>query len=165
MDLDSKTVRRKLITGGLSAPLVMTVTSATGAPKSSFAACLANGANLPRPDILGPDDQWLRWLMDTFEVELRQLDGKYVKQAGRYFVGPNGKTLYQLSELSPNTLPPTKIIAFDARTPGLRRINIEKRAALAYVAEDGEVVGYGWEPNGGFQCKKSCYSSVVARAG
>ena len=40
---------------------------------------------------------------------------------------------------------------------------IERRNFLAFAERNGKIVGYGVHDNGGVQCKKSCFSSVVAR--
>lgn len=162
-------LRRKLLRGSLSAPLVMTVTSAAGASRTTFTACLDNARLQPKPNRIlarshfGADD-WLRVQVDVFEVHMPDSDGKMRKVPGRYFVGPDKNTMYKLAEQRSETTPPTVATRFTAHTPGVQKQLVEKRFALAYADRNGKVVGYGWQDNGGAHCKKSCFSSVVARA-
>ena len=44
---------------------------------------------------------------------------------------------------------------------GTRETKIEERLALAYVGQRGEILGYGWEPQGGTQCTTSCWTSLA----
>ena len=161
-------LRRRLLQGSLSAPLVMTVTSAVGAGRTTFTACLDNARLQPKPyrvmarSNYGSDD-WLRVQVDVLEVSFSDGDGKMIKQPGKYFVGPDKSTLYKLAESRSETTPPTIATKFNAYTPGMQKQVVEKRYALAFADNHGKVVGYGWQDNGGAHCKKSCFSSVVAR--
>lgn len=162
-------LRRRLVQGSLSAPLVMTVTSAVGAGRTTFTACLDNARATPRPHRImarhhyGADD-WLRVQVDVFEVSMPSGDGSLIKQPGKYFIGPDKTTLFRLSEQHSESAPAVPVRHFNAHTPGVNKQLVEKRYALAFADERGKVVGFGWQDNGGMHCKKSCFSSVVARA-
>lgn len=156
--------RRKLLRGGLSAPLVMTVTPVLGAARTTFTACLNNGASQPVPTVApgaAHQDEWLRVDLNIFEVELTDGEGKLVKQAGRYFIGPDGNTMYRLADLNPESVPASMVQDFNAQTLGLKRKQVEIRKALAYVDETGQKTGYAWQPRGGKHVTASCYASVL----
>lgn len=161
-------MRRRLLQGSLSAPLVMTVTSAVGAGRTTFTACLDNARLQPKPHRVlartqyGSDD-WLRVQVEVYEVSFSDGDGKMIKQPGKYFVGPDKSTMYKLAEHRSESTPPTIASKFNAHTPGMQKQVVERRYALAFADNQGKVVGYGWQDNGGAHCKKSCFSSVVAR--
>jgi hypothetical protein len=161
-------LRRRLIQGSLSAPMVMTVTSAVGAERTTFTACLDNARLQPKPHQLmargsyGSDD-WLRVQVDVYEVGFSDGNGRMIKEPGKYFVGPDKNTMFKLAEVRSETMPPAIATRFNAHTPGLQKQVVEKRFALAFADKQGQVVGYGWQDNGGAHCKKSCFSSVVAR--
>lgn len=163
-------MRRRLLQGSLSAPLVMTVTSAAGAGRTTFTACLDNARLQPKPyrvlarAAYGADD-WLRVQVDVYEVAFSDGNGRMVKVPGKYFVGPDKNTMFKLAENRSETTPPTIATKFNVHTPGMQKQVVEKRFALAYADERGKVVGYGWQDNGGTHCKKSCFSSVIARVG
>jgi hypothetical protein len=163
-------LRRRLLQGSLSAPLVMTVTSAAGAGRTTFTACLDNARLQPKPHRVmargyyGSDD-WLRVQVDVYEVAFSDGNGRMVKVPGKYFVGPDKNTMFKLAEHRSEATPPTIATKFNIHTPGMQKQVVEKRFALAYADERGKVVGYGWQDNGGAHCKKSCFSSVIARVG
>jgi hypothetical protein len=161
-------LRRRLVQGSLSAPLVMTVTAAAGAGRTSFTACLDNARTTPRPHRVlarhhhGADD-WLRVQVEVYEVSLPTGDGGMVKQSGKYFIGPDKVTMFQLAEHQSESIPAKPVHKFNAHTLGVNRQLVEKRYALAFADKQGKIIGFGWQDNGGIHCKKSCFSSVVAR--
>lgn len=161
-------LRRRLLKGSISAPLVMTVTSAAGTVRTTFTACLDNARLQPKPYTVmarthyGADD-WLRVQVEVYEVSFSDGNGKMVKVPGKYFIGPDKNTMYKLAEYRSESTPPTIASKFNAHTPGMQKQVVERRQALAFADKDGKVVGYGWQDNGGTHCKKSCFSSVVAR--
>lgn len=161
-------LRRRLVQGSLAAPLVMTVTSAAGAARTTFTACLDNAKMQPLPRRVmaqqrhGTDD-WLRVQVDVYEVSLPGGDGQLIKQPGKYFVGPDKTTMFRLSDHLSESAPATPVHQFNANTLGVNRQLVEKRYALAFADDKGKIVGFGWQGNGGAHCKKSCFSSVVAR--
>lgn len=165
--LKHSSVRRRLVKGSLSAPLVMTVTSVNA--RTSFTACLSNEATQPKPyKVLAPrygsQDDYLRVSIDIYKVRLPS-QGTLVEQDGLYFIGPDRRTFFKLASHNPESTPATIVTNFNANTPGLQRSIVDRRNALAFVRDDGEIVGFGWQDNGGKHCKKSCYSSVIAQAG
>lgn len=161
-------LRRRLLAGSLSAPLALTVTSAMGASRTTFSACLDNARLQPKPDRMmlnsSNSDDWLRVRVTVYEISLRDGNGRYVVEPGKYFYSQNGVTVYRLNDKNPESGPATRVTKFDGHFPGLKRRVLERRDALAYTDDQGKIVGYGWESNGGAHCKKSCFTSVVARA-
>ncbi len=147
----------------------MTVTSAAGASRTTFTACLDNARLQPKPTRimatgLSDPDEWLRVRLSVYQVGFPDHDGKVVAEPGKYFIGPNKVSMFRLDDVSSESNPATLVTKFDATTPGLSKREIEKRFALAYADNDGKIIGYAWQSNGGAHCKKSCFSSVVARA-
>ncbi len=161
--------RRRLLAGSVAAPLVMTVTAASGQSRTTFSACLDNAGLRPKPKrvmaagLLEPDE-WLRVRLSVYSVGFPDLDGKIVAEPGKYFIGPNKVSMFRLDDARSEIRPATLVTKFDASTPRLSKVEIEKRFALAYADKNGKIVGYAWERNGGTHCKKSCFSSVMARA-
>lgn len=157
--------RRTLLRGTLSAPVVMTVTPALGAARTTFMACADNAAVRPvsaiAPDASLNPDEWLRIDLDIFEVTLPNEKGEPVVQPGRYFVGPDKSAMYQLADVRPESTPPTLVHRFHAHTIGLQKRSVEKRRALAYVDRNGDVIGYAWQRRGGAHITASCYASVM----
>jgi hypothetical protein len=162
-------VRRKIVKGTLAAPVVMTVSSAQAA-RTSFTACLSNGAGDPTPGrVLSTsrysDDSWLRVQVNIYKVKTPNSSGVLVERDGLYFVGPDKRTFFKLANYSSESIPATQVSDFNAYTGGLQKSVVDRRYALAYVSDGGDVVGYAWQKNGGTHCKKSCYSSVIAQSG
>lgn len=147
----------------------MTVSSASAA-RTSFTACLDNEATQPKPyrvlaSRYGSTDDYLRVTVDIFKVKTPAFDGQLVEQDGLYFIGPDRRTFFKLAATNPESTPATAVTQFNAYTSGLQRSTVDRRAALAFVRDDGRIVGFGWQSNGGKHCKKSCYSSVIAQSG
>ena len=109
-------------------------------------------------------DEWLRVRVSIYEVGFSDSFGKVVAVPGKYFIGPNKVSMFKLDDVNSESNPATLVSKFDATTPGLSKREIEKRYALAYADNNGKIIGYAWQSNGGAHCKKSCFSSVVARA-
>jgi hypothetical protein len=166
--IGARVERRKLLTGGLSAPLVFTVTPALGVAQTTFMACLRRGDALPvgavAPPAHAPPDEWLRIDLDILEIRLPNAKGELVAQPGRFFVGSDRITLFRLADVRPESAPATPVGAFNAATLGIQTRVVEKRRALAYVNRDGEIVGYAWQPRGGAHITASCYASVLGGA-
>ena len=157
--------RRKLLTGTLSAPLVMTVTPVLAAARTTFMACVDNAAGEPvsavAPVASIRPDEWLRVDLDIFQVMLPNGKGELTLQPGKYFIGPDKATMYRLADVRPESAPATIAQQFTLNTPGLQKRAVERRRALAYVDGSGNIVGYAWEPRGGAHITASCYASVI----
>jgi hypothetical protein len=161
--------RRKLLKGTLSAPVVMTVTPALGAARTTFMACVDNSAAKPVSSIAplanAHPDEWLRIELDILEVAVPNGKGELVVQPGRFFAGYDKISMYKLADVRPESVPATLVREFNAGTMGMRTRTIEKRRALAYVDREGHVVGYAWQRRGGAQITASCYASVMGGVG
>jgi hypothetical protein len=157
--------RRKLLGGTVAAPLVMTVTPVLGQARTTFMACIDNAAARPvglvAPLEHATADEWLRVDLDILEVKLLKEDGTLVTQPGRFFVGPDGVSVFRLAEPRPESAPATPVREFSAFTPGMQKRTVEKRRALAFVDKNGGVIGYAWQPRGGAHITASCYASVI----
>ena len=157
--------RRKLLKGTLSAPLVATVTPVLAAARTTFMACVDNGALKPVSAVAPLSgisaDEWLRVDLFILEVRLPNAKGQLELQPGRYFIGPDRMAMFKLADTRPESAPATPVNAFNAYTPGIQTQIVEKRRALAYVDRDGNVVGYAWQPRGGAHITASCYASVM----
>jgi hypothetical protein len=156
--------RRKLVLGSAAAPLVLTVRPAAAQARTSIGACLERDARRERPlEVLasGEPDEWMRIRLDEFELEVQdEAKGVWKKLENRRFIlGVDQHTYWELDHLLPEIAPaiPTSM----TQGPGVREMRVGERLALAYVGRDGEVVGYGWEPQGGTHCTTSCWASVV----
>lgn len=161
--------RRRLLAGSLAAPMVLTVTSAAGRSRTTFTACLDNARLQPKPNRVLPrgatePDEWLRVQISIYEMGFSNADGGVALEPGRYFIGPDKVSVFKLGEGNSESTPAILVTRFNAHTPKLIKREVEKRYALAYANADAKIVGYAWQSNGGTHCKKSCFSSVVARA-
>ena len=161
--------RRKLLKGTLAAPVVMTVTPALGAARTTFMACVDNSAANPvsaiAPLSSAHEDEWLRVELDILEVTLPNGKGEMVAQPGRYFAGFDKISMYKLADTRPESAPAILVREFNAGTMGMRTRVVEKRRALAYVDRQGNVIGYAWQRRGGWQITASCYASVLGGTG
>jgi hypothetical protein len=157
--------RRKLLQGSVAAPLVLTVSPALGVARTTFMSCAQKGAGQPTgvvaPLAEVPADEWLRVDLDVFQIHLTNAKGELVAQPGKYFVGPDRVTMFRLADVRPDSVPATPVQSFNAYTMGLQRRVVERRRALAYVDEEGEVVGFAWQPAGGMHMTASCHASVL----
>jgi hypothetical protein len=160
-----KSLRRRLVKGGLAAPLILTVSPALAVARTTFMACADKAATRPvssvAPTAAVSPDEWLRVDLDILELTLPNEKGEPVVQPGRYFVGPDKAAMYRLADVRPDSAPATLVQRFNAHTIGLQKRTVEKRRALAYVDREGHVVGYAWQRRGGAQITASCYASVM----
>lgn len=165
----STPTRRRVLAGSLAAPLVLTVSSAVGRSRTTFTACLDNARLQPLPGQimaagLNSPDEWLRVQVNIYEIGFFDKHGQLKLEPGNYFIGPDKITLHKLNDLDAGRNAAVPIKRFNAHSPGLHKRITGKRFALAYANRDGEIVGFGWEKNGGAHCKKSCFASVIAQA-
>ena len=146
-DMDNNvTTRRKILQGSLSAPLVLTVSSAAAAV-SSFNACIASGANNQPADsirIIQTQDQWFRCPVTVWPLyrggSNNSVGNFYKDNAGQYRNVENGNP------------PPSGSL-----TPGTPSTWYR----LAYYDIDGTPTGVGWEKTGGYAVSLSCGQSFA----
>jgi hypothetical protein len=144
--------RRKLLRGSLSAPLVLTVASPTALARTSFTACLNNSTQQPAPwnVFANEPDRWFRLTTKVYRLKVngKSLDGVYYFdwRKNRYFNATVNDTVGIFKDW------------------GVREEYAGMRYPLGYVDENGKVLGFGWQSNGGRYTMKSCYTSLIARA-
>lgn len=151
--MDRFAVRRKLLRGSLSAPLVLTVTAAGAQVRTTFGACLERTANETPPlerlaPITANGDTWYRVLADVVTVVDNGTTTYYLKQFG-------GSLYFKLDATNPYTTVPSGPVALP--TGGTQ--TTQQVAALAFFNQHGTVTGYAWDNSGAFTTK-SCYASV-----
>jgi hypothetical protein len=163
MDTD----RRKLVLGSAAVPLILTVSPAVAQTRTSFGACLERDARRQKPNQVlaspGDPDEWMRIRVDLFQLavwdepkrEWRTLENR------QFMVGVDRSTYWELDHFRPDVAPasPTAM----TKGIGIRETKIGERFALAYVGREGELLGYGWEPQGGTHCTRSCWTSVAPK--
>lgn len=151
--------RRKLVLGSTAVPLILTVRPAAATARTSL-TCLDKARNKPKPHYIlhNHEDEWLRKRVDVWR--LAKWNGKkWETLANRRFIrSTDGYTYWELDRDQPYSAQalPTSM----RRGPDIKETKLEERRALAYISDDGEMRGYGWEPKGGTHCLKSCWSSL-----
>lgn len=146
--------RRKVITGSLAAPVVLTVASPAALARSSFLACIQRGEDAARGakpfiEISAPDGMYRE------KTAVWSLKDRNTGQAisGLFYSGPGG------TYLSVDSCGPAggyNKFAVDAVRAG-------DRLMLVYFDRDGHRVGAGCFPNRGYAVTKSCWSSFLKR--
>jgi len=82
--MDKLTVRRKLLRGSLSAPVVLTVSSASAQAVTSLGQCIARNAGVqPTNKVFGPPDTWFR---DPTQYKAKQITGSLPAISGWYIL-------------------------------------------------------------------------------
>jgi hypothetical protein len=170
--MDRLTIRRKLLQGSLSAPLVLTVTAAGAQARTTFGACLAATANQVPPmerlaEITGTDafgnklwqDTWYRTIVPLTKVAYQGNSGN---KPDEYYIPQKGTGKYfKLDASNPYTVSPTG--PMDLPTGGNVTVTQSGEvAALAFLDMHGGVTNYAWESNSGSFTTKSCHASVFA---
>lgn len=162
-DRTQDSLRRKLIKGSLSAPLVLTVGKAHAvAARTSFEGCFANNDLKPQPlQAVTEPDEVVRVTREVHEVwQLPTLDNTRPQQVeGQFVYGWDNQTLYRIdgARLTPQ---------YD-NLPGFLG-NVQVRGTgrhvelLAYMDENGTIIGLAPQANGGDWAMKSCYASLIA---
>lgn len=156
-----ESLRRKIIKGSLSAPLVLTVGRAHATvAQTTFGACRAKTALEPQPAAaVGKPDNAMRVTRDVFEAT-RVTNGRRERLQGRYVVGFDNQTLYRLD--GDGVAPPmSRANGLDARALDVELAKSGKVEVLAYLDGKGNVVGIAPQPNNGFWTTKSCYASFM----
>jgi len=159
--MDRFAVRRKILRGSLSAPLVLTVVSPSALARQSFEACLyraKESTESARAFIAANShDTWLRKRVALYSAKLTDdSTGKpilFFKEGDRYYLkDPGGCTRYNLSGYSEGEL-----FALKAEKDQNRQVY---ELALVYVDLEGNVVNCGPCPkSGAFPVTTSCWAS------
>ena len=190
--MDDRTRRRKLIQGSLAAPLVLTIGRAGANARTTFSACLNESAQQPEPvHAVVEEDEAFRITRDVYEIHRRDGQGgdnpRKPDDTGRrdgekptrsydqggwgsgnpgkaedlYIMGWNDETLYRIdgSRLVPQQVGFGRSFEFELRPTG-KKVDI-----LAYLDDNGEVVGIAPQRNGGEWTTKRCYASIVGTQG
>jgi hypothetical protein len=192
--MDDRTRRRKLIQGSLAAPLVLTIGRAGANARTTFSACLNESAQQPEPvHAVVEEDEAFRITRDVYEIHRRDGQGgdnpRKPDDIGRrdgekptrsydqgqggwgsgnpgkaqdlYIMGWNDETLYRIdgSRLVPQQVGFGRSFEFELRPTG-KKVDI-----LAYLDDNGEVVGIAPQRNGGEWTTKRCYASIVGTQG
>ena len=184
--------RRKLIQGTLAAPLVLTVGRAGATPRTTFAACLTESEHRPEPEpFVEEPDEVFRISREVYEIRRNNRDGEErgpdepggreqeergpkkredpfaFNEKGRkddgnkkYVYGWDNQTLYRIdgSRLVPQHLDFSHA-KFELRPTG------KKVDLLAYLDDDGEVVGLAPQRDGGQWTTRRCYDSIMSNLG
>ena len=162
MDTD----RRKLVLGSAAVPVLLTVRPAAAQARTSIGVCLQRDARREKPRqilAIGQPDEWLRIRLNVYRLAVLDEAKKEWKtlENRKFILGVDRSSYWELDRLLPDVAPaaPTTMI----RGIGIRETKIDERFALAYVGQQGEILGYGWEPRGGTHCTTSCWTSVAPR--
>ena len=153
--MDRLTVRRKLLQGSLSAPLVMTVTAAGANVNTTFGACL-DRAGAADPRIVDPG--YSADMLYRVEVDITKV---LVDGTAEYYIpsAPNSDLFYKLTDPdSPYALASTTPTAL----PGQIDPSFSKKVmALGYWDKHtGGLESYVYGDSTTVYTTKSCYASV-----
>jgi len=143
--MDKLTVRRKLLRGSLSAPVVLTVSSASAQTVTSFGQCIAaNSNNQPTTKYVAAPDQWYRSAISVYPIK----NGTTL--VGYYFL--DGGTYRNTSNPSSTLTPPLP----NGYTVG----PAQPWWQLVWFNSSGQAVGAGWQnPQNGLAATLSCQLS------
>lgn len=160
-DRTDSQLRRKLITGSLSAPLVLTVGKAHAVvARGTYMSCLSKSAMQPEPlPAVAHPDEALRVTRDVYEIH-QSGPGRRQKLEGRYIVGWDNETVFRLDG-DGLSAPMSRMGGLHARSPDLELRVQGKVELLAYLDDHGNVVGFAPQSNGGLWTMKSCYMSFA----
>ena len=148
--MDKFTVRRKILRGSLSAPVILTVASPASLAAAST-TCLANTPQTPVPVALQPaetDDGYLRKTIDVYRVKTANggLTDKhhYLAKDGFWYSVDGG-------------------VKFEGIVD--KELNKETREVLVYVDSHGRETGYGWPTTagGGSFTSMGCWNSLLIK--
>jgi len=151
--------RRKLIKAALAAPAVFTVRTASAQAMSSAMACITRDAQqaqewpYPEKCMETYQDEWLRMRKDL--VEIHKYGSTRPLSNRRFFLSHDGNTYW---ELIPDGNSYRAEPKYSTTQYGKYR-KVGDGKFLAYH-KDGNIVGYGWEDNGGLNITASCWTSI-----
>jgi hypothetical protein len=152
--------KRHLVKAGLAAPLVFTVRTASATAASSAWACVdkdaAQALQYPTPPKMleTTADDWLRMNRDI--VRVCQLGKSTPLQNRRFFLGYDGRTFWELKSTSTGTTAEATSMTTSTH------YSYSKLSTGKFLVnhQDGTVVGWGWEGNGGKNITTSCWTSL-----
>jgi len=147
--MDRLTIRRKLLRGSLSAPLVLTVASASAwtNTRTTFEACITATQGRSGEAYRQTADGLYRKSAPTYKFVRKiygtEMPGPYVKDNYKYF---------RLSDL-----------AEVAKPYGYDAVQLNNNALqLVYFNSSGSEVGYGFDTDcGGYPVSTSCHTSLA----
>jgi len=162
-----RNTRRKLLQGTAAAPLILTVRPAAATARSSLVGCFDRDEKRTVDWVMQssayPDD-WMRTKVDILELTIWDSDKKKWTQLTdrKFFVGFDKTTYWECDPRDPWRSPASPSIY--RKGTDVKEEKKSERDAIVYVSSpDGHVVGMGWEKNGGSQCTKSCWTSLVPK--
>jgi len=140
--------RRKLLRGSLAAPVVLTVASPSALARTSFLACIERGANAPRPNpFTTSGDSMYRRSVPAYSFKLiGDASNKY-----SYFYNASTRMYYRLDICDLTGVSELQIAG--------QKTALGSRWGLVYFNNNGDEVGFGICPNGGYAVSASCWSS------
>ncbi|MEO8037124.1 MAG: hypothetical protein ABI794_00045 [Betaproteobacteria bacterium] len=159
--------RRKIVTAGIAAPLILTVRPSSATALASN-RCMEKDALKPPPSNILCDtpDEWMRWQTQPCELTVK-VNNKMTKLTGRRFIrNITGSCYYELDKYSPNTVTP-KTCSYVPGAPGVVE-NIPSGTGMKYclvkINTAGVPCAYNWETSVGAQkCTNSCWTSLRPR--
>lgn len=152
--MDKLTVRRKLLRGSLSAPVVLTVASPSNLAAAST-ACLANTPQTPIPTVFQSTTQPdVYFRVQTYLWNINYTSNGVTKTELFYQLGTNTTAFYRVSD---GTL---LVGTINTKTQQTSPV-----LALGYVDGDGNIKGYGWPSTagGGQFTSIGCWNSLLIR--
>lgn len=159
--MNDEPIRRKFVKTSLSAPLVLTAGKAGAVARTTFTACLTRTVNERPPlPVASQPDEALRVSRDLYEVF--RTSGKREALPGRYFVGWDNESVFRLDTegIAPRLTP---VPGMHARSPEYEMRQTGKVELLAYLDDQGTVVGIAPQANGGQWTTRTCYESIIAQ--
>lgn len=152
-------LRRKLLKGSLSAPLVLTVGTAGAQAQTSVTTCLQRGIPGQEPlQVVAYRDELFRVTRDVYDV-YRTVGARRDKIEGRFILSWDNQTLYRLDMSGGQARLPR--YSGITRTPDMELRPMGRVEVLAYVNDQGEVVGIAPQANNGRWAVTSCVASAV----
>ncbi len=148
--------RRKLLSGSLAAPVVLTVASPSALARTSFLACIERGKDQqlnaqPFLSLRSPDDGMYREKVAVYSLKDTRtnatLNGLFWKDQSGDFRSIDACNASAVSQLT------------------VSATGAGDRLALVYFDLNGKKTGIGCYPNGGFPVSRSCWGSFVAHKG
>jgi len=159
--------RRKILTAGIAAPLILTVRPSSATALASN-RCMEKDALKPVPSNILSDtpDEWMRWRAQPCELTV-PVSGKATKLKGRLFIrNISASSYYELDKYSPNTVTP-KTCPYVPGAPGIVESipsGTAVKNCLVKINASGVPSAYHWETSAGTQkCTNSCWTSLRPR--
>lgn len=147
-------IRRKLLQGGMAAPVVLTISSASASPMSSFGRCLRSGPKQQMPAFFTQQSDG--WFRKPVQIAGLSFGGVY---RGEFYLDPRLDRYVEIR-------PPYAMLNFgQLMPPPWRQVSTNVRWALVYFDTDsGAEYRYLTlqQPSGYKPTTISCYGSLRA---